>query len=44
MDKHASKKKKWIRGNNNPYVNKVLRSATKTRSKLKNKANKTKSH
>ena len=35
-------KKKWIRGNNKPHVNKALRQAIMKRSNLKNKANKTK--
>ena len=38
----CSQKKKWIRGNNKPHVNKALRQAIMKRSKLKNKANKTK--
>ena len=42
LNKHAPKKKKWIRGNNKPHVNKDLRQAIMKRSKLKNKANKTK--
>ena len=42
LNKHAPKKKKWIRGNNKPHVNKALRQAIMKRSKLKNKANKTK--
>ena len=42
LDKHAAKKKKWSRGNNKSHVNKALRQAIMKRSKLKNKANKTK--
>ena len=42
LNKHAPNKKKWIRGNNKPHVNKALRQAIMKRSKLKNKANKTK--
>ena len=42
LDKYAPKKKKWLRGNNKPHVNKMLREAIMKRSKLKNKANKTK--
>ena len=42
LDKYAPKKKKWLRGNNKPHVNKKLRQAIMKRSKLKNKANKTK--
>ena len=42
LDKYASKKKKWLRGNNKPHVNKMLRKAIMKRSKLKNKANKIK--
>ena len=43
LTKHAlKKKKKWITGNNTPYVNKVLRHAIMKQSRLKNKANKTK--
>ena len=42
LNKHAPKKKKWIRGNNKPHVNKALRQAIMKRSRLKNKANKTK--
>ena len=39
LDKYATKKKKWLRGNNKPHVNKMLRKAIMKRSKLKNKAN-----
>ena len=42
LNKHAPKKKKWIRGNNKPHVNKALRLTIMKRSKLKNHANKTK--
>ena len=35
-------KKKWIRENNKPHVNKALRQAIMKISRLKNKANKTK--
>ena len=38
------KRKKLIRGNNKPHMNKMLRQAIMTRSRLKNKANKTKNH
>ena len=40
--KHAPKKKKGFRGNEKPHMNKNLRRAIMKRSKLKNKANKTK--
>ena len=43
LDKHAPKKKKWIRDNNKSHVNKGLRSTIMTTSKLKNRADKTKS-
>ena len=43
LDKHAPKKIKIIRGNQNPYVNETLRSAIMKRSQLKNKAMKSKS-
>ena len=36
------KKTKWVRGNNKLHLNKFLRLAIMKRSKLKNKANKTK--
>ena len=36
LNKHVPKKKTWIRGNNKPHVNKVLRQAIMKRSKLKN--------
>ena len=42
LNKHAPKKKKWIRGNNKPHVNKALRQAIMKRSRLKNKANRLK--
>ena len=42
LDKYAPKKKKWLRGNDKSHVNKTLRKAIMKRSKLKNKANKTK--
>ena len=44
LNKHARKKKELIRGNNKPHMNKMLRQAIMTRSRLKNKANKTKNH
>ena len=42
LDKHAPKKQKILRANNKPYMNKDLSKAIKTRSRLKNIANKTK--
>ena len=36
------KKRKWVRGNHKPHINKELRKAIMKRSRLKNKANKTK--
>ena len=42
LDKYAPKKKKCFRGNNKPHANKILRKTIMKRSKLKNKANKTK--
>ena len=42
LQKHAPKKKKWIKGINKPHVNKALRQAIMKRSRFKNKANKTK--
>ena len=42
MNQNAPKKKKWIRGNHKPYMNKTLRKAIMLRSKLKNRANKSK--
>ena len=44
LDKHAPKKKKLIRANNKSHMNKMLRQAIMKRSRLKNKANKTKNH
>ena len=43
LDKHAPQKKKLLRGNHKPHVNKTLRKAIMKRSKLKNKANRTQS-
>ena len=37
-------RKKWIRGNSEPHVNKALGQVTMKRSRLKNKTNKTKDH
>ena len=42
LNKHAPKKKKWLRGNQKPHINKTLRHEIMKRSKLKNIANKTK--
>ena len=42
LNKHAPKKKKVLRGNEKSNMNENLRRATMKRSKLKNKANKTK--
>ena len=42
LDKHAPKKKNWVRGNNKPHITKPLRRAIMKRSKLQNKTNKTK--
>ena len=42
LKKHAPKKRKWVRGNHKSHINKELRKATMKRSRLKNKANKTK--
>ena len=42
INKHAPKKKKWIRENNKPHVNKDLRQAIMKRSSFRYKANKTK--
>ena len=42
LDKHAPKKKKWLRGNNKPHITKPLRQAIMKQSRLKDKANKTK--
>ena len=44
LNKHAPKNKRWIRGNNKPHVNKALSQVIMKRSRLKNKANKTKDH
>ena len=44
LNKNAPKKKKLIRGNNKPHMNKMLCQAIMKRSRLKNKANETKSH
>ena len=41
LNKHAPEKTKLSRGNQKPHVNKVRRSAIMKRSRLKNKANKT---
>ena len=40
LDKHAPKKTKILRGNQNPYFNKNFRKQTMVRSCLRNKANK----
>ena len=37
VNKHAPKKKKYIRGNQFPYMNKALNKAIMTRTRLKNK-------
>ena len=42
MNKHAPKKRKWVSGNHKLHVCKELRKAIMKRSRLKNKANKTK--
>ena len=42
VNKHALKKKKWIRRNNNPHINKTLRHAIMKRSRLKVKQAKVK--
>ena len=42
LDKHAPKKKKWLRGNNKPNITKPLRQAIMKLSKLKYKVNRTK--
>ena len=41
LNKHTPKKTKLFRANQKPHLNKVLRSAIMKRSRLKNKANKT---
>ena len=43
LNKHAPKRKKWLRGNQKPHINKTLRHEIMKRSKFKNTANKTKS-
>ena len=40
LNKHAPQKEKLIRGNNAPFMNKILSKAFMKRSKLKNKYNK----
>ena len=40
LEKHAPKKKKWLRGNSEPHITKPVRQAIMKRSKFKNKANK----
>ncbi len=42
LDKHAPMKKKSIRSNDAPFVNKTLRKAIMKRSKLRNEYNKSK--
>ena len=42
LNKHAPKKKKWLRDNQKPRINETLRHEIMKRSKFKNKANKTK--
>ena len=42
LNKHAQKKKKWLRVNQTPPIKKALRHEIMKRSKLKNKTNKTK--
>ena len=42
MNKHAPRKRKWVRGNHKPHINKELRKTIMKRSRLKSKANKTK--
>ena len=42
LDKHAPKKRKILRGNNKPFMNKRFRKMIMNRSKLKNKFNETK--
>ena len=41
LDKHAPSKQKVVRANDKPFMNKEIRKAIFTRSRLKNKANKT---
>ena len=43
LNNQAPKKSKIFRGNQKPQINKILGNAIMKRSKLKNKANKTKS-
>ena len=43
LNEYTPKTKKVIRGNHKPYLNKEMRKAIMSRSKLKNKVNKTKS-
>ena len=42
LNKHAPVKRKWVRGNHKPHINKGLRKAIMKRSRLKNKTNQTK--
>ena len=42
LNKHAPEKEKWLGGNNKPLITKPLHQAILKRSKLKNKARKTK--
>ena len=42
MNKHAPKKRKWVRRKHKPYVNKELCKAIMKRSRLEKRANKTK--
>ena len=42
LNKHAPKKRKWVRGNHKPHINKELRKAIVKKSRLKTKASKTK--
>ena len=42
LNTHTLKKKKWLRGIQKPHIKKILRHEIMNRSKLKNKANKTK--
>ena len=42
MNKHTPKKRKWVRGNHKPHINKELRKGIMKRSRFKNKANQTK--
>ena len=36
LNKHAPNKRKWVRGNHKPHINKELRKAIMKRSRLKN--------